>query len=101
MSVKEIRAAFRQFHALREYAAQTGNFSIEANGDTVSLLDMERMLAVDGPLPKRAREAFILSLVEDMPPEAVASDMGISKGSVAQHVNNALRIVEKEWHAGG
>jgi DNA-directed RNA polymerase specialized sigma24 family protein len=100
VTVKEIRAAFRQFHALREYARATGEFTIEVGDDTVSLLDMERMIAEDGPLPRRAREAFVCSLVEDMPPEAVASDMGISKGSVAQHVNNALRIVEKEWHAG-
>lgn len=99
MTVKEIRAAFRQFHALREYAKATGKFMIEANGETISLLDMERIIAEDGPLPRRAREAFVLSLVEDMPPEAVASDMAISKGSVAQHVNNALRIVEKEWNA--
>lgn len=99
MTVKEIRAAFRQFHALQEYAQATGNFSVESNGRTVNLIDMENIIAADGPLPRRAREAFILSLVEDMPPEAVASDMGISKGSVAQHVNNALRIIAEEWRA--
>ena len=101
MTVKEIRAAFRQFHALREYASATGNFTIESGGKVVSLLDMEQIIAEDGPLPRRAREAFVLSLVEDMTPEAVASDMGISKGSVAQHVNNALRIVSEEWNTGG
>jgi DNA-directed RNA polymerase specialized sigma24 family protein len=97
VTAKEIRAAFRQFHAMREYAASTGCFQIEANGNVVSLLDMEAAIAPDGPLPPRAREAFVLSLVEDMPPEAVASDLGISKGTVAQHVNTALKIIEREW----
>jgi DNA-directed RNA polymerase specialized sigma24 family protein len=101
VSIKEIRAAFRQFHALREYAEREGIFVIESNGKSVSLLDMERIISEDGPLPRRAREAFVLSLVEDMTPEAVASEMGISKGSVAQHVNNALRIVAQEWQPVG
>jgi DNA-directed RNA polymerase specialized sigma24 family protein len=97
VSIKEIRAAFRQFHALRARAELTGMFTIESCGRSLSLLDMERVISEDGPLPRRAREAFVLSLVEDMPPEAVASEMGISKGSVAQHVNNALRIISQEW----
>lgn len=98
MTTKEIRAAFRNFHAMREYAAQTGRWEIDGpTGETVSLLDMERALADDGPLPPRARLALRLSLVEDMPPEAVASDMGISKGTVAQLVNGALKTIEAEW----
>jgi DNA-directed RNA polymerase specialized sigma24 family protein len=97
--MKEIRAAFRSFHAMREHAARhDGGFEITGpDGTVVSLLDMEKVLSKDGPLPRRTRQAFILNLVEDMTPEAVASDMGISKGSVAQHVTAALKIIEKEW----
>jgi DNA-directed RNA polymerase specialized sigma24 family protein len=96
--MKEIRAAFRNFHALREHAARVGEFTITGpDGQVVSLLDMEEIMSERGPLPPRTREAFILSLVEDMPPMAVASDMGISPGSVAQHVTAALKIIEEEW----
>lgn len=96
--MKEIRAAFRNFHALREHAAREGEFEITGpSGEVVSLLDMEKIMSEDGPLPPRTREAFVLNLVEDMTPEAVASDMGISKGSVAQHVTAALKIIEAEW----
>lgn len=100
MSTKEIRAAFRNYHAFREAARRENVYSIDGpDGETLSLLDMEAILEPTGPLPERTREAFILSVVEDMPPEGVASDMGISKGTVAQLVNKALRIIEESWAA--
>jgi DNA-directed RNA polymerase specialized sigma24 family protein len=97
VTAKQIRAAFRHFHAFREAAARENCYSIEVDGDSLNLLDMERIIGDNSPLPPRTRQAFILNLVEDMPPEAVASDMGISKGSVAQHVTQALKIIEEEW----
>lgn len=98
MTSKQIRAAFRSFHAMREYASQSGEFEIAGpGGQIVSLLDMERMIGSDSPLPPRTKEALILSLVEDMSPEAVASDMGISPGTVAGLVNGALKTIETEW----
>lgn len=98
MNAKQIRAAFRHFHAFREAAARENCYAIEGpDGETISLLDMERIIGDESPLPPRTRQAFVLNLVEDMPPEAVASDMGISKGYVAQHVTAALKIIEEEW----
>lgn len=97
MNAKEIRAAFRNYYSFREAARRENVYSIEGpTGDVLSLLDMTEI--IEGTiLPPRTREALVLSLVEDMPPEAVASDMGISKGSVAQHVNNALKAIEERW----
>jgi RNA polymerase sigma factor (sigma-70 family) len=98
VSTKEIRAAFRNYHAFREAARRENVYSIDGpDGETLSLLDMERVLEPAGPLPDRTREAFILCVVEDMPPEGVASDMGISKGTVAQLVNRALLKIKEEW----
>jgi hypothetical protein len=98
VTAKEIRAAFRHYHAFREAAARENTYSIAGpSGVTLNLLDMEKIIGDDSPLPPRTRQAFILNLVEDMPPEAVASDMGISKGSVAQHVTQALKIIEEAW----
>lgn len=98
MTSKEIRAAFRNYHAFKEAARRENIYVIEGpDGEALSLLDMEEMLSEDGPLPPRAREALRLSLVEDLTPEAVASDMGISKGTVAQLVNNALTTIAERW----
>lgn len=101
MNAKEIRAAFRQFHAFREAAARENCYSVAGpHGETLNLLDMEKVIDPEtSPLPPRTREAFVLNLVDDMSPEAVASDMGISKGSVAQHVTQALKIIEIAWAA--
>lgn len=100
MTAKEIRAAFRNFQAFKEAARRENCYSIAGpGGETLSLLDMEAILEPTGPLPARTREAFILAVVDDMPPEAVASDMGISKGTVAQLVNKALRTIEERWSA--
>lgn len=98
MTTKEIRAAFRNYHAFREAARRENVYSINGpNGEALSLLDMEFVLESSGPLPDRTREAFVLCVVEDMTPEAVASDMGISKGTVAQLVNRALLKIKEEW----
>jgi RNA polymerase sigma factor (sigma-70 family) len=98
VTAKQIRAAFRNYHAFREAARRENVYTIETpDGDTLALLDMEAIISAEGPLPERTREAFILAVVEDMPPEAVASDMGISKGTVAQLVNKALRTIEEKW----
>jgi DNA-directed RNA polymerase specialized sigma24 family protein len=98
MNAKEIRAAFRNYHAFRAAAERENVYEIEGpDGEVVSLLDMEEMIGPSSPLAPRTRQALILALVEDMPPEAVASDMAISPGSVAQHVNNALKQIEAAW----
>jgi len=98
MTAKQIRAAFRHYHAFREAAGREDCFVITGpDGESLSLMDMERIIGPESPLPPRTRQAFILNLVDDMPPEAVASDMSISKGSVAQHVTQALKIIEAEW----
>lgn len=98
MNAKQIRAAFRNYHAFREAARRENVYTLDLpTGDVLSLLDMEQIISPAGPLPERTREAFILAVVEDMPPEAVASDMGISKGTVAQLVNKALLKIEERW----
>jgi DNA-directed RNA polymerase specialized sigma24 family protein len=98
VTAKEIRAAFRNLQSFREAARKENVYTIATpDGGVLSLLDMEAMLEPDGPLPERTRQAFILAVVEDMPPEAVASDMSISKGTVAQLVNKALRTIEERW----
>jgi DNA-directed RNA polymerase specialized sigma24 family protein len=74
----------------------TGEFTIEGpDGEAVSLIDMEKVIADDGPLPERTRRAFRLAVVEDMSPEAVASDMGISVSTVTGLVHSALKTVAK------
>lgn len=98
MTTKELRAAFRNLHGLREYARATGSFTIDGpDGEVISLVDMEKIIDPAGPLPARTRQAFILSVVEDMPPEAVASDMGISVSTVTGLVHMALKTIGKEW----
>lgn len=100
MTAKQIRAAFRNYHAFREAARRENVYSIDTpDGGALHVMDMEFLISEAGPLPERTREAFILAVVEDMPPEAVASDMGISKGTVAQLVNKALRMIEERWAA--
>jgi DNA-directed RNA polymerase specialized sigma24 family protein len=98
VTAKEIRAVFRNLQLFREAARKENTHTIATpDGGSLALLDVEAILEPSGPLPDRTREAFLLSVVEDMPPEAVASDMGISKGTVAQLVNKALRIIEEKW----
>lgn len=100
MSTKEIRAAFRNLHALREYARASGEFHVEGpDGEVVSLIDMEKIIDPAGPLPTRTRQAFTLAVVEDMPTEAVASDMGISPSTVTGLVHSALKTIERAWSA--
>lgn len=55
--------------------------------------ELRRVQAAVDRLPPRAREAFMLAYVEDLPAQEIAQRMGVNKATVSRHLSNGLRLL--------
>lgn len=69
--------------------------------DGASALDFEQqcraLVAVVNELPARARQCFLLHSVYDMTHADIASEIGITRSMVTQHLKKALARIERDW----
>lgn len=59
--------------------------------------EFDALVRIVEALPARARQVFLLHRVHDMPQQAIADAIGISRNMVAQHFARAMRTIENEW----
>lgn len=55
--------------------------------------ELRRLQSALDRLPARAREAFKLAFLEDLPAQEIAARMGISRAMVSKHLANGLRAL--------
>lgn len=55
--------------------------------------ELRRLQSALERLPARAREAFTLAFLEDLPAQEIAARMGVSRAMVSKHLANGLRML--------
>lgn len=69
--------------------------------DGASALDFDQQLAalvaVIEALPPRARQCFLLHRIHGMTHEAIATEIGVTRSMVTQHLRNALERIARDW----
>lgn len=55
--------------------------------------ELRRLQSALERLPARAREAFTLAFLEDLPAQEIAARMGVSRAMVSKHLANGLRTL--------
>jgi RNA polymerase sigma-70 factor (sigma-E family) len=63
------------------------------DADVATRLDLARSLS---SLPKRQREVVILRYLADLPEDAVAAQLGCSRGTVKQHASRGLAALRRQ-----
>lgn len=71
----------------RDLAVATANSSPEPGPDSVQRLDLQRLML---DLPKRQREVVALRYIADLTEAEVASELGLSLGTVKTHARRGL-----------
>lgn len=67
------------------------------DGDTqANLLEARIIQTVNRDLPGKCRLVFLLSRIEGMRHEEIARQLGISKKTVLNHLNRALKVLRKK-----
>jgi RNA polymerase sigma-70 factor (ECF subfamily) len=59
--------------------------------------ELAALVRIIEALPARARQVFLLHRVHEMPQQAIAEAIGISRNMVAQHFARAMRAIESDW----
>lgn len=58
---------------------------------------VEDLAAVIQGMPDRARQVFILHRLYDMPQMAIASELDLSRNTVAKHYGQAIQLIRLQW----
>ncbi len=97
-----IRKVFIKKSQLREYL-QSGKGSDDIDIDTINQIEYQSLAdylnTIVIQLPKRRREVFIKSRIEDLSVKEIAKQMNISPKTVENQLASAIQFVRDNWQS--